>query len=70
LEAKQEATQVRRCLALTFGAVDATWLSIEGGSVSDLFTDLAMEFAVIFGGLTVTTLAAITALWLNGAIGI
>jgi len=29
-----------------------------------------MEFAVIFGGLTVTTLAAITALWLNGAIGI
>jgi len=56
---------------LTFGAVDATGRSaLTADGVSDLFTDLAIELAVIFGGLTVTALAAIPALWLNGAIGI
>jgi hypothetical protein len=38
--------------------------------MSNLFHELAIEFAVIFGGLTVTAIGALAALWLNGVIGI
>jgi hypothetical protein len=37
--------------------------------MSNLFSEIAIEFTVIFGGLIVTAFGVLAALWLNGAIG-